>query len=95
MVARRQRLQSATVPLFLKTFMAAVGLAVGYGLYVLGTLCTLIMLGLLKAQYLPGWPGNGKDNEKQTVTVFRCRTMPERFRVLRRGNAQRKGTQQP
>lgn len=34
---------------------AAVGLAIGYGMYLLGTLCALIVFGLLAAHHLPGW----------------------------------------
>jgi putative Mg2+ transporter-C (MgtC) family protein len=72
--------------------VAAVGLAIGYGLYVMGTLCTLIMLGLLKAQHLPGWPDNGKEKVDQIVPVMRYRQRPERFAVLRKQNAQRRET---
>lgn len=34
---------------------ASVGLAVGYGMYLLGLLVSLIVFGLLAAHHLPGW----------------------------------------
>lgn len=34
---------------------ASVGLAVGYGMYLLGALVSLIVFGLLAAHHLPGW----------------------------------------
>lgn len=34
---------------------ASVGLAVGYGMYMLGVLVSLIVFGLLAAHHLPGW----------------------------------------
>lgn len=41
--------------------IAAVGLAVGYGMYVLGSLVALIVFGLLAVHDVPGWERRGKD----------------------------------
>lgn len=51
------RVVAAAGPTTAATFWAtaSVGLAVGYGMYMLGTLVSLIVFGLLAAHHLPGW----------------------------------------
>jgi putative Mg2+ transporter-C (MgtC) family protein len=43
---------------------AAVGLAIAYGMYVLGTLTGLIVFALLALHHVPGWGKVKKDNQQ-------------------------------
>lgn len=43
---------------------ASLGLAVGYGMYILSALTAIIVFGLLAAHHVPGWPAlKGKIND--------------------------------
>ncbi|MDP1859133.1 MAG: MgtC/SapB family protein [Gemmatimonadaceae bacterium] len=49
---------------------ASVGLAVGYGMYMLGVLVSFIVFGLLAAHHIPGWrhlKGNRSDAQQQEM----------------------------
>lgn len=53
---------------------ASVGLAVGYGMYTLGVLVSLIVFGLLSLHHAPGWlrlKGEPKHPSKETVDPAR------------------------
>lgn len=59
---------------------ASVGLAIGYGMYVLGMLVSLIMFGLLAVHHVPGWTHLKKSQEahwKETVDAAKQTVRPE------------------
>ena len=45
---------------------AAIGLAIAYGMYILGTLAGLIIFALLALHHVPGWNKVKKDNPQDT-----------------------------
>jgi putative Mg2+ transporter-C (MgtC) family protein len=47
---------------------AAVGLAIAFGMYILGVLTALIVFALLAVHHLPGWRRLRKDDDHEDVS---------------------------
>ena len=60
---------------------ASMGLAIAFGMYILGALAALIVLGLLAAHHLPGWSrlqNNGEDASRTAGENGALRQGPDR-----------------